>query len=195
MAILSNCGVTSTPFTGFSRLSQCNEGGGLNRLFVADVSSLDLTAMALAANFDTTDKCISNFIMQSGGLFLEIPLDGETTTFTRSLQTSGKYLNTITGYFKGNSCERELQLANLNSICNKVFVLQQGDCTKRVIGLEFAIDGTTVSLYQGSNRPIFATDEITAGTESGDKSSQTVTWTWLSGNEPLCFCTNTIPTA
>ncbi len=94
MANLGACATVALPMRSILKsTTNCSNKGGIKSLFVTSQPKLDLNAMALAANFSTTgaDGCgsLTNYVMASGGLFVEFENSGGATNFKSSKQSNG----------------------------------------------------------------------------------------------------------
>lgn len=197
MATLSGaCGVTTGTFTGITQSStNCFEAGGVKSAWFVAQSGLDLTAMALPANFDATG-CgkLTNFVMTGGALYKPIEHDGLSTTYTRTYE-GGKYTHRLVFEFKGTSCDRECQVQQLRSICPGNIVFQMNDCTVKMAGIEASISGGNATLSKSVTPIKLVQDDIDGKTvDDTVGSSHIIAFEWKTLKPSLCVTATTIPT-
>lgn len=197
MANLATACSSSGTFTGVSASTKCLVPPGLDAVYYANLSDLDLTAMALVANFSVATPCgsITNFIMQSSALFKLLEHDGLSSTYTRT-RSGAKYVHTITLAYLGGDNTRDCQLKNLESLmCNAVFVISTNGCFNKAIGIKASINGPTVVLSKDKADRKVTQNDFDAKTQDSDESATTVfTFTFTTTEPGLAVGATSIPT-
>lgn len=191
----ANCAPSTATFAGITSTVKCKTAPGVNKAYYSPITGLNLTTMALALNFDP-DDCgkLLNFIMQSGEVFLPIENDGFSTTYTRA-RSGSKFVHTFTFEYIGFSCDRDCQLKQLEELlCGAVILLELNDCTNLLFGLNAAIDGSTVTFSQDSNKFIVTQDDLDAKTiDSDENPSHIFTMTLTTNSKGICVTATSVP--
>ena len=191
----TGCNAAIGAFTGVLASTKCTATPGLSTVWYAPISELNLTTMALPANFSTTNcGALTNFVMQAGGLFRQIANDGLTTTATRAWN-GAQYVYTITLEYLGADCNRDCQLSTLRDLlCNAVFVIETNGCYTYMIGVKATISGGTATLTKDNATRAVTKDDLDFKTSTAtDSASQIFEFTFTTAQKNICVSSATIP--